>query len=333
MKDLTVSNIDRQNILNNNDAILQIQNFIGITGMYFEDEYTFTKQQISEFYVIDSTTIDRYLEKYEIELKHNGYKVLRGQKLKDFKEQFLHLLGDIKKANQLGVFNFRAFLNLGMLLVESEMARAIRGKMLDIVIDLVNQKLGGSVKYINQRDEDFLTTILKEPLYRKEFTSALNKYLEMGNFKYAYYTDEIYKYIFKENSTEYKKILQLQDADNLRDTMYAEVLKLISSFEIGIAHEMKLEYERLGRKLHKIELDNLIKEYANHPLYHPLVENARSKMATRDYGFRRVLHQNLEKYVDCISNTDFERFLGERSKSLEDRIDENIDVFKRLKNR
>lgn len=333
MKDLTVSNIDRQNILNNQEAIYEIQNFLGITGMYFEDEYVFTKQQISEFYGIDTTTVDRYLEKYDEELKHNGYNVLRGQRLKNFKEQFLYLLGDIKRANQLGIFNFRALLNLGMLLSESEMAKALRGRILDIVIDVVNQKLGGSAKYINQRDGDFLITILKEPQYRKEFTSALNNYLDMGNFKYAYYTDEIYKYIFKENSAEYKKILQLQDDDNLRDTMYAEVLKVISSFEIGIAHEMRLEYERLSRKLTKSELDQLLSKFASHPQYFPFIEDARSKMATRDYGFRRVLHQNLEMYIDCISKTDFERFLGERSKTLEDRIDENMDVFKRLKDR
>ena len=39
------------------------------------------------------------------------------------------------KAPQLGVFNFRAFLNLGMLLTESEKAKALRSVVLDIVID------------------------------------------------------------------------------------------------------------------------------------------------------------------------------------------------------
>lgn len=32
--------------------------------------------------------------------------------------------------------------------------------MLDIVIDTLNKRLGGSSKYINQRDEDFLLSIL-----------------------------------------------------------------------------------------------------------------------------------------------------------------------------
>ena len=45
--------------------------------------------------------------------------------------------------------------------------------MLDIVIDTLNQKIGGTIKYINQRDEEFLLAITREPIYRKEFTNAL----------------------------------------------------------------------------------------------------------------------------------------------------------------
>jgi hypothetical protein len=38
MNDLTVSNIERQNVLNNKYAIANIQNSLGITGMLFEEE-------------------------------------------------------------------------------------------------------------------------------------------------------------------------------------------------------------------------------------------------------------------------------------------------------
>lgn len=56
----------------------------------------------------------------------------------------------------LGVFDFRAFLNLAMLMQESERARLLRQAILDIVVDTINQRTGGGTKYINQRDEDFL---------------------------------------------------------------------------------------------------------------------------------------------------------------------------------
>jgi hypothetical protein len=333
MKDLTVSNIDRQNILNNYVVLTQLQDYIGLPGMYYNEEYYFTKQQLADFYQIDIVTIERYLDNNEQELKHNGYKVIKGKVLKEVKEKFGPILNISSKTPQLGLFNFRSLLNIGMLLVESEMAKALRSRMLDIVIDSLNQKTGGSTKFINQRDEDFLNAILKEPQYRKEFTNALNEFLDLGAFKYSYYTDKIYQAIFKEKSEEYKRILKLEAKDNVRDTMYAEVLKLIASFETGLAHEMKLLSEKESKKISKLEMDNLLISFAIHPLYKPLIDDARTKMATRDYGFRRVLHDNLEQYIDTVSKTDFERFLGEKSKTLEDRIDENIDVFKRLKDR
>lgn len=333
MRDLTNSAVDRQNILNNLDAVLNIQEYLGVKGMLFEGEYRFTKEQVSDFYKVDSSTIDNYLSQYEKELKHNGYKLFKGNTLKNFKDQYGGIISIQSKTTQLGLFNFRTFLNLGMLLVESEMAKAIRSKMLDIVIDTLNNRLGGSTKYINQRDEDFFHSIIKEPLYRKEFTTALHNHLNMGNYKYAYYTDAIYKCIFQENAKEYKQILKLEEQENPRDTMYAEVLTLIASFETGLAYEIEVQAAILGRKLEKDEMDELIKIFAEHPQQKPHIENARTKMATRDYGFRQVLHENLKHYIGSIDLSDYQRFLGDKSKALQDRIEENIDIFKRLKDR
>lgn len=333
MNDLTVSDIDRQNILNNSIAIENLQKYLGITGMLFEGQYRFQKQMVADFYGVDISTIERYLTQNDEELKHNGYVNLKGKALKSFKEQYGWLLKDGSKAPQLGIFNFRAFINLGMLLIESDKAKSLRKAILDIVIDTLNQKIGGSTKYINQRDEDFFYTILKEPYYRKEFTTSLNLYLKMGNYKYALYTDTIYTEIFKENATDYKRILQLEEKEKERDTMYSEVLKLIASFELGISYEMKRKYDELGRKLMPEELDELIKKFSQHPLYVPLIEDARNKMASRDYGFRNIVHQQLKPYIKNITTQDYERFLGDKSKDLLERIEENIEVFKRLKDR
>lgn len=336
MNDLTMSAVDRQNILNNKKAIENIQNYIGITGMMFEGEYRFTRQQLAEFYVIDNSTIDRYLSQNEDELKHNGYVNLKGKSLKSFKEEFGWMLQEGAKAPQLGVFNFRSFLNLGMLLTESEKAKALRSSILNIVIDTVNQRLGGSTKYINQREEDFLIAMAREPAYRKEFTEALNKYLEMGNYKYAVYTDAIYKAIFNENVSEYKMILKLEEKENPRDTMYLEILRLIASFEVGIADAMKIKSEKLGRKLMPSELNGLILEFSLQRFWIPQIEDARSKMATRDYGLRNIIHERLKPYISSLSSQDYERFLGDKSKDLIQRVMENpelLDVFKRLKER
>lgn len=354
--DLTNSKIDRQNILNNPDFVENIQEFMGIRGMLYEDEFRFTTAQIADFYEVSTKTIRRYIEASEKELIHNGYTVLKGKKLKEFKDLFGHLIfkdiqesfdmdtdvpikkqptdkQKIAKLRRLGVFNFRAFLNIGMLLKESEKAKSIRSAILDIVIDSLYQKAGGETKYINRRDEEYLMAALREPQYRKEFTDALNLYLDMGPAKYGLYTDAVYQAIFKEKAMEYKELLKLDKNENIRDTLYAEVLKLISSFEIGIADEMKEKYEELGRKLMPNELNELIGKFTSKRHWKPMLEDARTKMASRDYGFRDVLHSRLKEYIGSISESDYQKFLGEESKSLQERIDENIDVFKRLKNK
>lgn len=43
--------------------------------------------------------------------------------MKDFKLQFAHLINEASRTTQIGLFNFRAFLNVGMLLTESEKAK------------------------------------------------------------------------------------------------------------------------------------------------------------------------------------------------------------------
>ena len=44
MNDLTVSKIERQNVLNNKYAVAKIQEDFGIVGMLFNGEYLYTKK-------------------------------------------------------------------------------------------------------------------------------------------------------------------------------------------------------------------------------------------------------------------------------------------------
>lgn len=336
-KDLTSSTISRQNILNNNYALEQIESNLSFGGIYWHDETIFTKAQVAQILDIDERTVDRYIESHSEELSKNGYRVLRGQKLRELKQILLDDMNvaNISKVPSLGVFSFRAVLNIAMLVTESERAKAIRSKILDIVIDVMAQKSGGHTKYINQRDEDYLPSAYKEHSYRKEFTDALDNYLPTDKWKYANYTNKIYEVIFLENATEYKKILDLKEKDKIRETMYAEVLNAISSFEHGLAVEMKQEFEKLGRKLTTTELDTLIKKASQNPYLMPHINDARVKMASRDLCFRDALHHKLENYIQSVPQGDFDKFLGETSKSLEERLSdpETLAVLKRLKDR
>jgi hypothetical protein len=333
---LTTSQHNRQNILNNPYALKKVEEYLELGGILFEDELIFTKQQLVQIFDVSDSTIEKYLAAHTDELRNNGYRVLKGQKLREFKA-----LSDVSvinygdKSPALGVFNFRATLNLAMLLTESERARLIRSRLLDIVIDVMAERTGGHTKYINQRDPNYLPASYQEFNYREIFTDALNNFVEMGKGKYGLYTNEVYKLVFRENATEYKQILKLSKKDDVRDTMYSEVLTAVASVENGLAQEMKTKSEQLGRKLQPYELDEIIQAAESNPYLKPIIEDARIKMAGRDLGFRAALHHKLETYIQSVPTQDFERFLGETSRTLQEQLadPEIMAVFKRLKDR
>ncbi|WP_336221173.1 DNA-binding protein [Citrobacter amalonaticus] len=335
-KDLTTSAHDRQNILNNSYALKHAEKHLALGGVEFGGEKVFTKNQLVELFAVSDATIERYITSNLDELKNNGYMVLKGRTLRDFKEVADGtLMGEGTKTSILGVFKFRAVLNLAMLLVESEQAKIVRTRLLDIVIDTLAERAGGQTKYINQRDEDYLVAAFKEESYRKQFTDALNEYVDGPGWKFGKLTNSIYQSIFHENANEYRTVLKLHQNDKIRDTMYSEVLTLIASFEAGLAHEIKEKSVQLGRKLTYKEAESILLIMEKHPLYEPMLVDVRTKMASRDLCFRDALHEKLEAYVRAVPEGDFERFLGEKSKSLEDRLidPETLEVFKRLKDR
>ena len=349
MKDLTNSHIDRKNVLNNNTAIKEIYNQLGFKGVLFESKYRYTINQIAKFYEVDSRTIKRLIEEHGDELKNSGYELFAGIKLKEFKD-VLNQLRDTDvpqliqdndneqvglRATSLSVFTFKTLLNVGMLLQTSEKAKEVRAFVLNVVIDVLNKKLGGNTKYINQREEEYFPTAIREFNYRKEFTNAIDFYIVDNKFKYGQLTDKIYKSIFKEDSKEYRKVLDLNAKESVRETMYSEVLDLISSFESGFSDYLKKQFEIKGVKFTLSEAHEQFKNFEEltDKIYEPLRDKARSLMASRDMAFRDALHEKLKDYVDVVSSEDFEKFLGEKSKSLEERLDENMDVFKRLKDR
>ncbi len=335
-KDLTTSPLDRQNILNNRYALQKIEEHLGLGGTLFEGEILFTKQQLVDIFSISNSTVEKYLAGHADELKDNGYTVLKGQKLREFKAlEDVSVTDYGNKTPALGVFTFRATLNLAMLLVESDLARMMRSRILDIVIDVMAERAGGHTKYINHRDGNFLPAAYQQFDYRKTFTDALKHYVELGEVKYSLYTNKVYQLVFRENAQEYKQILRLNPQDKARDTMYAEVLTAISSVENGLAAEMGNKCHALGRKLSLPEVDALFAAAETNPYLKPVIEDARIKMASRDLGFRDALHQKLETYIQSIPEGDFDRFLGETSRSLQEQLSdpEILAVFKRLKDR
>lgn len=332
-RSLSDSRLDRKNVLNNPLALEYIQKEVGFPGFEFEGQIRYTNRQVANLFEVDLRTIERYLTAHSDELKESGYEIITGSRLKQLKTAVATDIDVGTKTTVLGLFNFRSILDLGMLLVESERARLLRNLILNIVIDVISQKTGGSTKYINQRDESYLISLYAGENYRKEFIQALKDHLEMGNYKYAVYTNKIYKSIFREHAQEYKHLLSLKKDENVRDTFYSEILTTISMYEAGLAARIVSQSKKKKRLLTSSEVDTIFIEFENEPAWKPQLEAVRIKMASRDYGLRSVVHPELEAYIIPLDTEEFERFLGEKSMELAKRIEKYQNVFKRLKDK
>ncbi len=56
-------------------------------------------------------------------------------------------------------------------------------------------------------------------------------------------------------------------------------------------------------------------------------------MASRDLCFRDALHKSLAEHIGAVPPEDFNRFIGEASMTLSERIAEYEQALKRLKER
>ncbi len=337
-QNLITSNIARQNVLNNQYALKEMESVIGFKGVMFEDEMKFTKAQIANFFETSERSIDNVIAKHFDELSNNGYDVISSNRLIQYKLATEEHFNDeanfvVKTKSSLGIFNFRAFINIAMLLSRSERAKEVRSIVLDIVLDTINKRTGGATKYINQRDSDFLITLLQNSGYHKKLVNALNDCVDLGNIKFITYNDKVYKSIFRENANEYRKILRLEEQENERNTMYGEVLDIIASYETGFADELYKKKNELGRMLSQPETDKLYYSFEAQKLWEPLINTARRKMASRDLCFRDALHDNLAEYIEAVSSEDFERFLGSKSMELSEQIANYTKALERLKER
>ncbi len=330
--------IDRQNILNNTPALKYVQGYLDLPWRAREWELRFTLKQVAEYYDVDERTIKRYLDAHSDELGKNGYEIWTGKQLAAVKKSELSDI-DVPELDSrtpsLWVFSFRAFLNIWLLLSDSERAKELRITVLNIVMDYINKRSGGNTKYINQNDENFLETYKDSLYYRKKFTDALKDHVQSWPNKYPYFTNLVYEAIFMENASEYKALLKLWEKENVRHTLYAEVLNLVSAYENWFAAEL----EKNG-KIDFWKAKELFDQFRKSPVLEPLVQNARKLMSTRDKALRDVLHDTMLPYIQSLSPEEYEKFcrehaelIGEKSQEFVWIMDENIDVLLRLKDK
>ena len=123
----------------------------------------------------------------------------------------------------------------------------------------------------------------------------------------------------------------LDKEDNVRHTLYAEVLLVVSSFENGVGFQIQKVALNRNKQLTLEEVSEIVNQLANAPSQQPYLNDARTKMASRDFGFRNAYHGNIAEYLKAISPEEFEKFIGSESIDFDQILEDNKDVLKRLK--
>jgi hypothetical protein len=116
-------------VLNNNVALPRIQEALDVKLLEFDGRYVLKKQMVADYYEVDIRTVENCLSANEDEIRHNGYFLCRGNSLKEFKLRFAPEINFGSKTTQLGLFDFRSFLNIDMILTTSEKAKKVRSLM------------------------------------------------------------------------------------------------------------------------------------------------------------------------------------------------------------
>ncbi len=99
---------------------------------------------VATYFDVDERTIERYVSDNIDEISSNGYEIVKGARLKAFIKCIAEQdvpdinVGNISsRTSQIALFDFRAFLNVAMLLVESKNAKV--KKCLDkLKLDIFN---------------------------------------------------------------------------------------------------------------------------------------------------------------------------------------------------
>lgn len=82
MKNLTVSQTERGNILNNNFTIKEVYDCLDFTSVMFEGRFRLNRNMITNYFGVKETTIDRFLNQYTTELGQNGCGIITGNRLR-----------------------------------------------------------------------------------------------------------------------------------------------------------------------------------------------------------------------------------------------------------
>lgn len=162
-----------------------------------------TMQMVSDYFEVGEKAINSLMLRNKDELLANGLKILKGKELKDFKGKLQDevTLEKLKFTSQLAIFIRRTILNIAMLLTESDVAKEIRTRLLDIS---ENEQI---IKNITNEIDEEKQLMLNIMMAKDDMEQA------MAVNKLKQYKDEKEKKIKEERDRAVKKVINLTDSD------------------------------------------------------------------------------------------------------------------------
>lgn len=198
---------------------------------YLTKDLVLSVEQISSYFEVSKKSINTIIERHRGELEDDGILVLKGEELKDFKnniclpqsEDNLTTLNNIKTSPSLTILTKRAMLRIGMLLTTSDVAVKVRSYLLNLEENsTLDQK-----KWALQREVSKLD--------RKRMTTAIQSYLPESKhkrFAYPNYTNMIYRNIFGKDAKTIRTERGLtKDSELTRDKFSELELKTVDECE------------------------------------------------------------------------------------------------------
>lgn len=132
----------------------------------------YTTEMVANYYKVGIEAIKSLIHDNQSEIQGNGYKVVTGDELSSLKK-----LCQIKsRARSMATFTKRTVLNVGMLLRDSEIAKEVRSRLLDVAHDSENGN--GNMTTINEEISEEKQLMLDR--MEAEFNGDFDKVCEIN---------------------------------------------------------------------------------------------------------------------------------------------------------
>ena len=202
---------------------------------YLTEDMVVTVQQAANYYECSMDTIKTLIKRNRNEFEDDGMTVLKGQELKNFKED----LGvgsnepNLAYASSLTLLTKRSLLRIGMLMTSNLLATKIRNYLLNIEEKTEIDRKSWAI----QREVGIIE--------RKRMTSAISRYIpESKHKKFAYpnYTNMIYKIIFGCDAKTLREERKVKTNDALRDSFSETELKKVEEVETIVTGLISMDF-------------------------------------------------------------------------------------------